>query len=208
MFTGIIEKTGTVSLISPGSVYKLGIDAGEGALGAAIGDSVSVNGVCLTVTDIRGRLLCFDAVRETVGKTTLSYLKTGDRVNLETALTLSKPVGGHFVSGHVDGQGTVARVRQIADSAEIDFACPGEMLRYIAAKGSVAIDGISLTVASVSEAGFTVAVIPHTLTATTLRARKPGDRVNIETDILAKYVERLTVKRDSLADTLQKEGFM
>lgn len=206
MFTGIIEQTGTVVLICPGSVYSLKVDTG--AMKALVGDSVSVNGVCLTVTEINGSIMSFDAVRETIAKTSLASLKTGDRVNLETALTLSKPLGGHFVSGHVDGTGTVLRIRTIAASAEIDFSCSGEMLRYIAAKGSVAIDGISLTVASVYAGGFSVAAIPHTLNATTLGDKKPGDRVNIETDILAKYVESLSGKRDSLKDTLLNEGFI
>ena len=189
MFTGLTEAIGAVLSVTPGPVYRIRIAAGLS--GVKTGDSVAVNGVCLTLTDADGGALGFDAVRETVSRTALGLLKKGERVNLETALTLSRPLGGHFVSGHVDGLATVGSVREIGGSREIDFVCPGPLLRYIVPKGSVALDGVSLTVARVSGSGFTVAVIPHTLANTTLGEKKAGDRMNLETDILAKYTEKL-----------------
>ncbi|MBP5274772.1 MAG: riboflavin synthase [Abditibacteriota bacterium] len=209
MFTGIIEQKGRVSSIAGGAVYKIEISAGSLAEKVKPGDSVSVNGVCLTATEIRGGSLFFDAVRETVRRTALSGLRPGDEVNLETALTLSKPLGGHFSSGHVDGTAVISRIRILGTSREIDFTCSREMLPYIAEKGSVAVDGISLTVAAVSGSGFSVAAIPHTLKNTTLPEKKEGDTVNIETDLLAKYLESLLKKekKPSLEEALLQNGF-
>ncbi|MBO4548374.1 MAG: riboflavin synthase [Abditibacteriota bacterium] len=208
MFTGLIEASGAVLSVTPGPVYRLQI--GAALSGVKTGDSVAVNGVCLTLTGYGGGALSFDAVRETVSRTTLAFLKKGERVNLETALTLSKPLGGHFVSGHVDGLAVISAVRVRGDSKEMDFTCPRSLLRYIAPKGSVALDGISLTVARVTDGGFSVAVIPHTLSSTTLEDKRPGDRMNLETDILAKYTEKLLGrdKADPLKEALIKSGFV
>jgi len=160
---------------------RLVIDA---ATKAETGDSVAIEGVCLTVLD--GSRLAFDVVPETLSRTTLGGLKPGDRVNIEPALRVGDPLGGHNVQGHVDG---IGRVRSIGEPAWID--APVEILRYCIEKGSITVDGVSLTIAAIDGAGFAVALIPHTLTATTLGELEPGDPVNLEADVLAKYVERL-----------------
>jgi riboflavin synthase len=154
----------------------------ESGVRAAIGDSVAVNGVCLTVVEAPDRQLAFDVVQETLDRTKAF----GDDVNLEAALRAGEPLGGHYVQGHVDGVGTV---RATGDQVWIDT--PADLLRYVVEKGSIAVDGVSLTVAAVDDRGFGVALVPHTLDVTTLGRLQPGDRVNLEVDILAKYVERL-----------------
>jgi riboflavin synthase len=154
----------------------------ESGVRAAIGDSVAVNGVCLTVVEAPDGQLAFDVVQETLDRTKAF----GDDVNLEAALRAGEPLGGHYVQGHVDGVGTV---RATGDQVWIDT--PADLLRYVVEKGSIAVDGVSLTVAAVDDRGFGVALVPHTLDVTTLGRLQPGDRVNLEVDILAKYVERL-----------------
>jgi len=154
----------------------------ESGVRAAIGDSVAVNGVCLTVVDAPDGSLAFDVVQETLDRTK----PFGQEVNLEAALRAGEPLGGHYVQGHVDGVGAV---RSTGDPVWIDT--PSDLLRYVVEKGSIAVDGVSLTVAAVDEEGFAVALVPHTLEVTTLGRLAPGDRVNLEVDILAKYVERL-----------------
>ena len=212
MFTGLIEELGTVKRLSVGTVARLCVASDRVIDDVATGDSVAVNGVCLTVTSIGSGELNFDAVPETLSRSTLTDLRPGDRVNLEPSLRAGKMIGGHFVQGHVDGVGALENIRRLADSAEISFKAPAEVLRYIVEKGSVAIDGISLTVASVDDSGFKVAAIPHTLSVTTLGLIKPGDKVNIETDIIGKYVEKfLTGKRGPSGvteDMLRSAGFM
>jgi len=212
MFTGLIEELGTVKRLSVGTVARLVVASSKVIGDVAVGDSVAVNGVCLTVTSIGSGELSFDAVPETLSRSTLKDLHPGDRVNLEASLRAGKMIGGHFVQGHVDGVGVVESVRTLADSAVIGFKAPEEVLRYIVEKASVAMDGISLTVASVDESGFTVALIPHTLKVTTLGLRRPGDKVNIETDIIGKYVEKfLAGKRGPSGvteDMLRNAGFM
>ena len=178
MFTGIVREVGRVVEFD-GS--RLVVDA---ATKAESGDSVAVEGVCLTVLD--GSRLAFDVVPETLSRTTLGGLRPGDRVNIEPALRVGDPLGGHNVQGHVDG---IGRVRSIGEPVWID--APREILRYCIAKGSITVDGVSLTIARIDDAGFAVALIPHTLTATTLGELEPGDPVNLEADVLAKYVERL-----------------
>ncbi|HZO95910.1 MAG TPA: riboflavin synthase [Gaiellaceae bacterium] len=178
MFTGIVREVGRVVSFDGG---RLAVEADTDA---AVGDSVSVSGVCLTVV---GRApLAFDVVAETLARTTLGRLEPGDRVNLEPALRAGEPLGGHYVQGHVDG---VGRVRSAGEPVWLD--APPELLRYLVEKGSVAVDGVSLTVAALDGDGFAVALVPHTLEATTLGALQPGDPVNLEVDVLAKYVERL-----------------
>ena len=179
-----------------------------------IGDSIAVNGVCLTVTRKATGTFSFDVSPETVEKSSLKELKKGTPVNLERALAVSGRLDGHIVSGHVDCVAVIGERHLISGNTVLGFCLPSENLRYIAAKGSVAIDGISLTVNSVNDKGFWVNLIPHTLSRTNLRDKKVGDRVNIETDILAKYVERLLVGREQATspgvslDLLAKSGFV
>ena len=170
---------------------NLSIDAGPLAADASVGDSVAVNGVCLTVVSTDGDRLSFQAVGETLDRTNLGALQPGDSVNLERPVAASGRFDGHIVQGHVDGVGTVESVVADGDGRRMTISVPAPLRRYIAEKGSVAVDGVSLTVAGVTETGFEVALIPHTLAVTTLGARKPGDRVNIEVDVIAKYVERM-----------------
>jgi len=192
MFTGIIEEIGVVNSLTGGTVGRLVIASKRVIEEAAVGESVAVSGVCLTVTSIASGQLSFDAVPETLARSTLTDARPGDKVNLEAALRAGGKIGGHFVQGHVDGVGTVESISSLGDSAVIRVSAPPEVIRYVVEKGSIAIDGISLTVASCDEAGFEVAVIPHTLKVTALGLRRPGDRVNLETDIIGKYVEKFT----------------
>jgi len=178
VFTGIVREVGRVESFDG---HRLVVAA---QTRAAEGDSVSVDGVCLTAVD--GMRLVFDVVDETLSRTTLGTLKAGDRVNLEPALRAGDPLGGHIVQGHVDG---IGRVREVGDLVWVD--APADLLRYCVEKGSITVDGVSLTVAAVDEQGFGVALVPHTLEVTTLGGLAPGDAVNLEVDVLAKYVEKL-----------------
>jgi riboflavin synthase len=185
LFTGIVREVGRVVSFDAG---RLVVDAEQTA--AAEGDSVAVDGVCLTVLpgDRSGNGgLAFDVVDETLARTTLGQLAPGDAVNLEPALRAGEPLGGHIVQGHVDGVGTL---RGVEDGLTW-FDAPDEIVRYCVEKGSIAVDGTSLTVAAVDDDGFAVALVPHTLEVTTLGAIEPGDAVNLEVDVIAKYVERL-----------------
>jgi riboflavin synthase len=176
VFTGIVQERGRVESFENGRLVV------ASAISAAVGDSVAVDGVCLTVVDNRDGQLAFDVMQETVRRTK----EFGDEVNLEAALRAGDPLGGHYVQGHVDAVGTV---RATGELVWID--APPQVLRYIVEKGSIAVDGVSLTVAAVDGEGFAVALVPHTLEVTTLDRLNPGDPVNLETDVLAKYVERL-----------------
>jgi riboflavin synthase len=176
VFTGIVQERGRLSSFADGRLVV------ESGVRAEIGDSVAVNGVCLTVVDAPDGRLAFDVVQETLDRTK----PFGEEVNLEAALRAGEPLGGHYVQGHVDGVGTV---RATGEPVWIDAA--PELRRYIVEKGSIAVDGVSLTVAALDEHGFAVALVPHTLEVTTLGRLQPGDEVNLEVDILAKYVERL-----------------
>jgi len=211
MFTGLIEEEGTVRSLARGTVGRLTVASEKVAGGVAIGDSVAVNGACLTVTAVSSGELTFDAVPETFSRTTLGDLRPGDQVNLETSVRAGEPIGGHFVQGHVDGVGTIVSSRSLGESRVIRVTAPGEVLRYVVEKGSIAVDGISLTVASCDSTGFTIAVIPHTLEATTLHLKGSGDRVNLEADILGKYVEKLLGRLSASGVTeelLRDAGFM
>jgi riboflavin synthase len=192
MFTGLIEDMGTVvSFRRSDKAAVLGIATALPAHEIALGDSVAVNGICLTVTSISGTVLTFDVSPETISKSTFESLRTGDKVNLERALRMGDRLGGHIVSGHVDCCGRLSRIEQASGYHVLTFALPAVFARYLVPKGSVAINGISLTVNEVSGDGFTVTVIPHSFDNTTLADLAPGGRVNIETDILGKYIERL-----------------
>jgi riboflavin synthase len=193
VFTGIVEERGRVRAFHPGADgARLEVESRTVAADADVGESVAVNGVCLTVID-RGRdALAFDVAAETRSRTTLDRLRPGDPVNLERPLTLASRLGGHLVQGHVDGVGTVTEVdRESGDGLVMGIRPPGGLGRYVVEKGSIAVDGVSLTVAAVDGDGFRVALIPHTLAATALGERRPGDGVNLEVDVVAKYVERL-----------------
>jgi riboflavin synthase len=196
MFTGLVEGTGrVVFFVERGGMIRLGIVAGRLAKDMRVGDSVSVNGVCLTVNEREGEVLVFLAMPETLRRTSLSGLKKGSIVNLERAMTPQARFGGHIVQGHVDGVGKVLDVRPDGGAEVWEFAAPEAVLRYGVEKGSVCVDGISLTLVSVKESSFIVSILPQTKEVTNLRNLRPGDRVNLEADIIAKYVERLLVPR-------------
>lgn len=188
MFTGLVRERGVVVAFENG---RLEIDAPMTASDADIGDSVSIQGACLTVVALDRNHVSFDVVPETVRRTSLSRLAAGTEVNVEPALRGSDQLGGHFVQGHVDG---VARLRSSEPEGagrRLWLDVPAEMLRYCVEKGSIAVDGVSLTIAELADDGFAVALVPHTLAETTLGSVQPGDEVNLEVDLLAKYVERL-----------------
>jgi riboflavin synthase len=213
MFTGLIEDTGTVlSFQRRGEAGLLAVATTLPLAEIAIGDSVAVNGVCLTVTSKENRSLTFDVSPESIIRTTIGAASSGNRVNLERALKLGDRLGGHIVAGHVDCTGQLARAEQRSGNHQLLFTVPGDHARYLVEKGSVAIDGISLTVNSVSRTGFSVNIIPHTFSHTTLAALRSGDQVNIETDIIGKYVERLVTPWQSQSGlsmkTLAENGFI
>lgn len=197
MFTGIIEAVGRIDQREPrGGDVRLVVGAASLDLdGLRLGESIAVGGACLTVVTIDGARLGFDVSNETLARTTLGNLGEGAPVNLERALRLADRLGGHLVSGHVDGIGHVTEVREDARSQRWTFEAPADLARYIAAKGSIAIDGVSLTVNEVDGTRFGVNLIPHTLDHTTFARRGPGDAVNLEVDLVARYTERLLENR-------------
>ena len=196
MFTGIVRERGRVASVDgDGNGIRIRLEAPLTARDVAIGDSVSLNGCCLTVVETADGTLVFDAVPETLARSSLEGLEAGSELNVESALRAGDPLGGHYVQGHVDGVGTVRSVEPEGKGRRIWFDAPPAVLRYCVEKGSVAVDGVSLTVAGLDENGFAVALIPHTLSATTLGTLEPGARVNLEADVLAKYVERLVEVR-------------
>ena len=188
MFTGIVEELGEIR-DRQGS--RLTVACSVVVEDSSIGSSVSVNGVCLTVVENTGTSLAFELSEETMERTTLGTLAAGAPVNLERPVTLATRLGGHVVQGHVDGMGRVVDVHRNGDGADLVVESPAGLERYLVEKGSVAVDGVSLTVASLNGDGFSVALIPHTLGATTLGRAQPGDAVNLEVDVIAKYVERM-----------------
>ena len=195
MFTGLIAELGRVASIerSPDGA-RLRIEAGAAAE-LAEGDSVAVNGVCLTATDVDGGAFSAEAMNETLARTSLGALDTGARVNLELPLRAGDRLGGHVVQGHVDGIGTVAASSDDGFARRVTVRAPGEVLRYVVEKGSIAVDGVSLTVAELDDRSFTVSLIPETLERTNLGSAEPGQTVNLEVDVLAKYVEKAVNRR-------------
>ena len=192
MFTGIIEETGVVRDIRKGADSSVLTIEGDIIFDdLRVGDSVSVSGVCLTVTSREGRAFTADVMHETLRRSALGSLKTGGRVNLERAMPANGRFGGHIVTGHIDGTGTIAGIENDGVAVWFTVRAASQILRYVVEKGSVAIDGVSLTVASVSNDSFRVSVIPHTARVTTLSGKKTGDTVNLENDILGKYIEKL-----------------
>ena len=195
MFTGLVEEVGRVATLEAGDMFRLSISASRVLGGTRIGDSVSVNGVCLTVNEVDGETLVFQAMPETLRRTSLGDLVEGSPVNLERAMSLNRRFGGHIVQGHVDGVGEVLAVYPEGDAQIWEFEAPADVLRYTVEKGSVCVDGISLTVVSVREDSFTVSILPQTLANTNLEELEAGDRVNLEADVIGKYVERLLEPR-------------
>jgi riboflavin synthase len=192
MFTGIVRELGTVEAFD-GS--RLVVRASETAAGSGVGDSVAVAGVCLTVVELGEGRLAFDVVPETLARTALGALEPGDVVNIEPSLRVGDQLGGHVVQGHVDAVGVIRSVTPEGDGRRVWVDAPEEVLGYSLEKGSIAIDGVSLTVGALDESGFEVALIPHTLAVTTLGRLEPGNEVNLEPDVLAKVVERLLAAR-------------
>lgn len=192
MFTGLVETMGrVVEVIDQPPGKRLRIDVGEVvASDVKLGDSICCGGCCLTVIQQHGTLLDFEAGEETLRRTTLGGLQSGDPINLERSLAVGDRLGGHYVSGHVDALAELTRIDDDPPWAKLWFEVPEDLARQIASKGSVTLDGVSLTVVDVQGVRFSVALIPHTLAVTTLGSRRPGDRVNLETDILAKYIDR------------------
>ena len=192
MFTGIVEEVGTVRSIQRGSTSSfIEIQAHTVLEGTRIGDSIAVNGVCLTVTDLGRDSFRADVMNETLSRSSLGSLRSGSPVDLERAMAAGGRFGGHIVSGHIDGTGTITDIKKDGIAHWYTISAPSEIMRYIVEKGSVAIDGISLTVAKVTDASFSVSIIPHTAAQTVLSGKKPGDIVNLENDIIGKYVEKL-----------------
>ena len=191
MFTGIVEERGRVRSVEG----RLEVEAMTVTADTSIGDSIAVNGVCLTVAGRDEQGLAFDLAEETLERSTLGALATGDPVNLERPVTLLSRLGGHLVQGHVDGVGIVEGIEKAEGGQTVRFSIPHSLRPYVVEKGSIAVDGVSLTVAAVDGSTFTVALVPHTLAATTLGSVSAGDRVNLEVDVLAKYVESLLGRR-------------
>jgi riboflavin synthase alpha subunit len=196
MFTGIVRERGRVAAAQGGADgVRLEVEAPKTAAEARPGDSIAVAGCCLTALEVADSRLAFDAVPETLARSTLRDLGVGAQVNLEPALRAGEPLGGHYVQGHVDGVGRVRSLALEGDGARLWIEAPSTILRYCVEKGSVAVDGVSLTIAELADDAFAVALVPHTLAATTLSQLARGDAVNLEVDLLAKYAERLLAAR-------------
>jgi riboflavin synthase len=213
MFTGLVETICTVkSIRSSGDSTLLDIDLGELAGGSKIGDSIAIDGVCLTITRIEGATASFDAGAETLAKSTLGKLRPASQVNIERAMKATDRFGGHFVQGHIDGTAMIRAIDKHGDFADFAFAAETELLDTMVVKGSVAVDGVSLTIANIEQNGFRIAIIPETLRRTTLGKARTGDCVNIETDIIVKTIKRqlenILPKTEPLtAERLRQLGF-
>jgi riboflavin synthase len=200
MFTGIVEETGRVERVVPAAAsIQLSLSLKKCARGLKIGDSLAVNGCCLTVTGLtthgKKRVAQFDLLKETWRRTNLQFAKPGSLVNLERSLRAGSRLGGHFVTGHIDGVGRITRWERAGQDHVLDIAAPAEVMRYVVFKGSIAVDGISLTVARVARRSFRIWIIPHTWEVTALQQRKTGDAVNLEADLVGKYVEKFVTLR-------------
>jgi len=208
MFTGIIEEVGAVKGINrtaAGALLK--IQASKVHCDAKIGDSICVNGSCLSITQISGNILSFDVIPETLKRTTLAGLKTNDTVNLERSMKVDTRIGGHFVMGHVDYKATIADIFKKSDGVGFKISLPKEYTAFLVEKGSVSLDGVSLTVASVTKEDFTVYLIPQTLKSTTFAEKKKGDFINVETDIIGKYAAKDRAKAGNFKDILKEYGY-
>lgn len=210
MFTGIIEEKGRIEAVKHGAKScEMTIRASKIFDDLKIGDSVAVNGICLTATSINAPLFTADVMAETMRRTNIGGLSKGSYVNLERAMQLNGRFGGHIVSGHIDGTGYVSSMRREDNAVWVTICADDKIIRYIIEKGSVTLDGISLTVADVAKDRFSVSIIPHTAEETTLLDKKTGDKINIECDIVGKYIEKFTTGKDSgiTEDLLIKYGF-
>ena len=212
MFTGIIEKIGTVRRIEHGAKgARLTIQAKTVLEDTRIGDSIATNGVCLTVVSMTGDSFSADVMAESLRRSSLGTLQGGSPVNLERAMAANGRFGGHIVSGHIDGTGTIASQKREDNAVWVKIKTPAPLLRYIVEKGSIAIDGVSLTVAAVTDTDFSVSIIPHTGAQTILLGKKPGDPVNLECDVIGKYVEKLTAPHKTggiSTNFLAENGFL
>lgn len=212
MFTGIVEEIGTIERVVPGAKSsRLVIAASKVLEGTRVGDSICTSGVCLTVTEKTPHTFTADVMAETMRRTKFASLKPGSPVNLERALRLDSRLGGHIVSGHIDGTGTITGMQREDNAVWLTVSAEPQILRYMIEKGSVTIDGVSLTLAAVREQDFQVSVIPHTGAETTLLMQRPGDLVNLECDLIGKYVEKLcspTVTQSAISESfLREHGF-
>ncbi|MFB2022374.1 riboflavin synthase [Pseudoflavonifractor sp. P01025] len=215
MFTGIVEKLGSIRSVRRGQHSSvLSIAAKDILSDLKVGDSVAVNGVCLTTTTVDSGGFTADVMHETLNRSSLGSLTVGSHVNLERAIAANGRFGGHIVSGHIDGTGTITALRKDDNAVWYTISASQELLRYIVEKGSIAIDGISLTVAEVGESWFSISAIPHTVAVTTLGEKRPGDTVNLENDVIGKYVEKLlrpqpqeTAKSSLTLEFLAQHGF-
>ena len=212
MFTGIIEEIGTVRRIEHGAKgARLTIQAKTVLEDTKIGDSIATNGVCLTVVSMTGDSFSADVMAESLRRSSLGTLQGGSPVNLERAMAANGRFGGHIVSGHIDGTGTIASQKREDNAVWVKIKTPAPLLRYIVEKGSIAIDGVSLTVAAVTDTDFSVSIIPHTGAQTILLDKKPGDPVNLECDVIGKYVEKLTAPHKTggiSTNFLAENGFL
>ncbi len=210
MFTGIVQEVGVLRRVSPGAAYKLRIAAVKTLDGIELGDSVCVNGVCLTVVDFDDAGFEVDAMPETIEKTTLKSLREGSRVNLEPSLKIGGKLGGHWVTGHVDGTGKILSKRLVGNAVEYEISISPELSKYLVSKGSVAVDGISLTLIESRDESFKVGVIPHTFGVTILGDKGVGEFVNLETDVIGKYVHKyMGNSTGAVTEKLLREsGFM
>lgn len=209
MFTGIIEEKGKVIELTPAGALK--VEAGRVLEGTSVGESIAVSGVCLTVVDMTASSFTVDVMPETLKRSVLGELRPGAPVNLERALQAGGRLGGHLVNGHVDGVGTVRSRRPQGNAVFFDIEVDGDIAKYIVPKGSVTVDGISLTVVDARQAGFSVSIIPHTLAGTTLDDARPGTKVNIEVDIIAKYVEAFLARgsgQTGIEEALARGGYI
>ncbi len=206
MFTGIIEDQGIIIKIAKqAQAARLSIESKLPLQEFTLGDSIAVDGVCLTVTTLTDKEFIADVSPETLKRTTLGAKRQGSRVNLERALKLSDRLGGHLVTGHIDGIAVIKSITPVSNAKQIDFSAPGHILRGLVEKGSVAIDGISLTVNQCTDSGFNVMIIPFTASHTTLEQKKPGDKVNIENDLIGKYVEKFLLSKRGSSGTITAE---
>lgn len=214
MFTGIVSSQGRVKKLEPrGNLVQLSLILEPGERAFSVGESIAVNGVCLTLTAFKEKLVSFDVSSETLDRSTLGEVSSGEAVNIERSLRMGDSLGGHWVLGHVDGVGKVTRIERKGENLFLHFWAPPEVQEYVVFKGSIAVDGVSLTIAEIEHEGFSVVVIPHTAKETTLGNKRVGDKVNLEADIIGKYVKKFLSgkdlgKKEITPEFLKAHGFL